>query len=195
VRLQGYAPEFDYAQLALQGSGRRANRSEPGSSLILLKPMARLPHGGGRRLSEAYPEYEVLTRWIGEGLRDDPPDQPALQQLEVAPGPRVLHQPARRQQLVVTATFADGSRRDVPPLTKFTSSDEMIATVSREGIVEAQRRGEAAIQCRYEHLVQSVRLTFVADVPGFTWPNPPENNAIDRDVFAKLKLLQILPSD
>src|SRR5207247_573309 len=84
---------------------------------------------------------------------------PALTKLEVSPGPRVLHQPARSQQLLVTATFADGSRRDVTPLTKFTASDDMMAAVSREGLVEAHRRVEVAIQCRYEHLVQSVRLT------------------------------------
>src|SRR5262249_39352937 len=62
LSLQGYAPEFDYAQLALQGSGRRTNRADPGSSLILLKATAKLPHGGGLRLRRDYPEWEVMTR-------------------------------------------------------------------------------------------------------------------------------------
>src|SRR5439155_22561333 len=35
---------------------------------------------------------------------------------------------------------------------------------------------------------------FIEDVPGFRWPDPPAANAIDRDLFAKLKLLQIPPS-
>lgn len=195
LSLQGYAPDFDFAQLALQGAGRRTNRVDPGSSLILLKSTAKVPHGGGRRLWETYPEFQVLTRWMAEGLRDDPRDHPAVERLEVTPAKRVLLKPARRQQLVVTATFADGTRRDVTPLVKFSSSDDSIANVSREGVVEAQHRGEVAVQCRYQHLVQSVRLTFIEPVPGFRWPNPPAANAIDRDVFAKLRLLQIPPSD
>jgi hypothetical protein len=195
LSLQGYAPEFDYAQLVLQGNGRRANRSDPGGSLMLLKPMAKLPHGGGKRLSPEFHEFDILTRWIAEGLRDDPPDRPSLERLEVTPAKRVLLGPARSQLLLVQATFSDGSRRDVTSLTRFSSSDDGIATVSRDGLVEAQRRGEVAILCRYQHLVQTVRLTFVVDVPGFAWISPPEYNAIDRDVFSKLRLLQIPPSD
>ena len=35
------------------------------------------------------------------------------EQVEVLPGARVLHEPARWQQLAVVAHFADGSARDV----------------------------------------------------------------------------------
>ncbi len=195
LSLQGYAPEFDYAQLALQAGGRRANRADPGASLLLLKPMARLPHGGGRRLTETMPEFVVLTRWIAEGLRDDPPDLPRVERLEVTPAARVLLHPARSQQLLVRAFFSDGTRRDVTPLAKFSPSDDTVATVSREGQVHGLRRGEAAIQCRYQHLVANVRLTFVRPVPGFTWPDPPAAHAIDRALEAKQKLLRIPPSD
>ena len=38
-------------------------------------------------------------------------------------------------------------------------------------------------------------LTFLKEVPGFTWSNPPENNYIDTHIFAKLRKMQILPSD
>jgi hypothetical protein len=40
-----------------------------------------------------------------------------------------------------------------------------------------------------------VRLTYLEPKPGFTWPNPPENNYVDKHVFSKLKLLNIMPSD
>src|SRR5439155_6320897 len=103
LSLQGYAPEFDYAQLALQGNGRRANRADPGSSLILLKATAKLPHGGGLRLMRSYPEWDVLTGWIAEGMHDDPPGHPALAGLEVTPSQRMVLKPDQSKQLVVRA--------------------------------------------------------------------------------------------
>jgi hypothetical protein len=107
----------------------------------------------------------------------------------------VLKQPARRQQLAVLATFADGAVRDMTRLTVFSSSDEGVATVSRTGLVEFHQAGEVAILCRYLENLQAVRLTYLEPRPGFRWPSPPENNAIDRHVFAKLKMLSIPPSD
>src|SRR5258708_35473033 len=38
-------------------------------------------------------------------------------------------------------------------------------------------------------------ITFLEDVPGFAWNNPPEKSFVDTLVNAKLKQLQILPSD
>src|SRR5205823_13172750 len=110
------------------------------------------------------------------------------------PAQRALRKPERDQQTSVRATFSDGEQRDATPLVKSSSSDDALATVSRDGLVEGQRRGEAAVLCRYQHLTRSVHLTFIDDVPGFRWPDPPAANAIDRDLFEKLKLLQIPPS-
>ena len=41
----------------------------------------------------------------------------------------------------------------------------------------------------------AVRLTYLQPKDGFKWSNPPENNYVDKHVFAKLKMLNILPSD
>src|SRR3954451_4957207 len=49
LSLRGYDPEFDYRALISDLSGRRFNRADPGRSLMLLKPTAQLPHGGGLR--------------------------------------------------------------------------------------------------------------------------------------------------
>ena len=43
--------------------------------------------------------------------------------------------------------------------------------------------------------MQPVRLTYLEPKPGFVWTNPPENNYVDKHVFAKLKMLSIPPSD
>jgi hypothetical protein len=40
-----------------------------------------------------------------------------------------------------------------------------------------------------------VRLTYLEPRQGFAWTNPPESNYVDKHAFAKLKMLNILPSE
>ena len=58
-----------------------------------------------------------------------------------------------------------------------------------------RQAGEVAILCRYLDIIQCVRLTYLEPRKDFVWSNPPENNYVDKHVFAKLKMLNILPSD
>ena len=101
----------------------------------------------------------------------------------------------RDQQLVVRARFVDGSTRDVTRLARYGTTDTAIAGVDDEGRVIKKKRGETTILVSYEHLVAAVRLIFREPVAGLAWVDPAENNFIDRHVFAKLKLLQIPPSE
>ncbi|HTE19195.1 MAG TPA: hypothetical protein VK689_12535, partial [Armatimonadota bacterium] len=195
LSLQGYAPELDYAAIVGEGGGRRVNRADPGRSLLLLKPLLEVAHAGGKRLTPEMPEFEVLYRWIAEGLRDDPEDKPKLVRVDVLPGRRTLKLPGARQQIAAQAYFSDGSVRDVTRVAKLTTSDEDAATVTREGLVEGQKRGDVAVLVRYQDVLQSQRITFLKDVPGFKWSNPPVENFIDREVFQRLKLFQIPVSD
>src|SRR5262249_2387052 len=93
------------------------------------------------------------------------------------------------------AKFADGSTRDVTRLTVFTSSDDAVAKVNPDGLVEFGQSGEVAILCRYLENMQAVRLMYLEPKKDFVWSNPPENNFVDKHVFAKLKMLNIQPSD
>ena len=79
-------------------------------------------------------------------------------------------------------------------LAAFSSSDEAVATVDGDGLVVGLERGEAAILVRYLEQMETLSLTFLKDMPGFSWPNPPENNFVDHFVFEKLRQLQIVPS-
>lgn len=115
--------------------------------------------------------------------------------LEIHPAERLLHAPARSQQLSIRAFFADGQNRDVTRLTLFCSSDPDTATVDANGLVRFQKPGEVAIQCRYGRAVGFARLTQVRPAPGYRWPDPPEVNLIDRLVFARLKELCLPPSE
>lgn len=192
LSLQGYAPELDYKSLVVEGGSRRVNKADPGRSLLLLKPMVEVPHAGGQRLTPDMPEYEVLTRWISEGARMDPPGGASLKSVTLLPGPRRLKLPdAARQRMVVMAEFSDGSRRDVTSLAKLTTSDEESTLVTRDGMVTGSRRGDVAIIARYGEQIESLRLTYLKDVPGFKWSQVAEQNFVDRDVFNKLRLMQI----
>ena len=195
LSLQGYWPDFDLASLTREAGQRRTNPSAPAQSLLLRKALLQVPHRGGKRLDPGSPEYNVLARWIAEGAQPDPPRTPTLAHLELLPARRVLVRPASRQQIVALAHFSDGTTRDVTALSRFTSSNEELASVSRDGVVEGKARGEIAISCRYEHQSESVRLTFLEPVPGFAWSNPPRHNFVDDAVYAKLRQFNVPPSD
>jgi uncharacterized protein DUF1549/uncharacterized protein DUF1553 len=195
LSLQGYNPEMDYQTLVSEGAGRRVNKAEPGRSLLLLKPMVELPHAGGKRLSPEMPEFQVLSRWIAEGAQDDTPETPKFTKLEILPGKRTLMLPGAKQQIAAVAHFSDGTVRDVTSLAKLTTSDDEAATITREGLVEADKRGDIAVVVRYQDALQTVRLTFLQNVPGFKWNDPPEANLVDKHVFDRLRLFQIPASE
>lgn len=195
LSLRGYDPAADYLQLTRDVLARRTDRQQPEASLILQKALGRVPHEGGARFTASSVAGTVLQTWLREGLRDDQANLPALQGIEVVPGPRMLTEPARWQQLAVLARYADGKVRDVTRLTVFTSSETSIADVSATGLVEFQQSGEIAVLCRYLDQLVALRLTYLQPRKGFQWPNPPENNYVDKLVFNKLKMLNIPPSD
>src|SRR5579862_8686863 len=56
LSLRGYDPQFDYEALLYDLAGRRFNRADPARSLLLSKPAAQVPHGGGLRF-EADSDY------------------------------------------------------------------------------------------------------------------------------------------
>jgi hypothetical protein len=154
-----------------------------------------VPHEGSVRFPASSVAAQTLRTWMTEGTRDDAPTLPAVKKVDVLPGSRVLNEPSKFQQLAVIATFSDGSSRDVTRLTVFSSSDPAIASVNANGLVEFGQSGEVAILCRYLMELVPVRLTYLEPKAGFVWSNPPEKNYVDKHTFAKLKMLNIQPSE
>ena len=195
LSLRGFDPPADFAALTRDATGRRVNVAKPDDSLILLKGRGKVPHEGGIRLKPGDPADAVLRQWIARGAKGDADDLSAHTRLEVKPHNRVLRAPEHTQQVTTVAHFADASKADVTRLTVFRSSDESVAKVDANGLVTFLKTGEVAIQTKYLNETVSVRLTFVAPDPKFVWPNPPTNNYVDELLFAKLKLLEIPPSE
>jgi hypothetical protein len=195
LSLRAFDPPLDILTLRSEFFGRRTNSLNPSESLLLQKPLMEVAHGGGRRLTKGGPAWQALHNWIGEGLQLDKPETPTLARIEILPNKRVLRDASDRQQLSVNGYFSDGTMRDLTALTVFTSSNESVASVDENGLVEKTGRGETAILARYLDRMATADVTFLEEVPGFKWSNPPENNFVDTHSFAKLKQLQILPSD
>src|SRR5690606_6298370 len=111
------------------------------------------------------------------------------------PGDRVLDLPAEAQQLAARLIYEDGSERDVTRLVRYESSNESIAQIEPGGLVRKVDTGEATILVNFDTLVTTTRMIFREPVEGYAWTDPPENNMIDKHIFAKLKLLRLPPSE
>lgn len=195
LSLRAFDRVLDELTLIREDFGRRVNPIEPEQSLLLLKPMMKLTHGGGKQLSKDDAAYKILHDWIAEGAKTDPPGTPRCVKLEVYPNQkRVLKRTDGNQQLSAIAHFADGKNRDATRLVSYESTNTEVATVDKHGLVTPQGRGESVILARYLEHIESVPLMFVDDVPGFQWNETTPGNYIDSLVNAKLKLLQYLPA-
>src|SRR5689334_24917733 len=67
LSLRGDDPDFDYAALTRDATGRRTDPLHPADSLILQKPTAAIPHEGGPRFGPDSLEYAILRDWIAAG--------------------------------------------------------------------------------------------------------------------------------
>ena len=112
LSLRGFAPEQDYKWITREFSGRRIDRTKPEESLLLRKATGQTPHEGGRLFAPSSREYELLLSWLKAGYPGPAKDEPKVSKLELTPAAQVL-KPGESVQLVATATFADGTQRDV----------------------------------------------------------------------------------
>lgn len=187
----GFDAESDYASLMLNGKGRRISRTQPKSSLLLLKATSQMPHGGGRKIDEGSYRYNRMLRWIREGARLDSESSKAGQIVSIEVEPREQILLARgTQQLRVTAVDRSGIRRCVTVEAEYESNATAIADVDQQGLVQASEiPGEAAILVRYLGHVTSCRVTLPR--PGVTFERPSETNFVDRLVWDQLARLGI----
>jgi hypothetical protein len=194
LSLRGYDPLFDHQALTDDLEGRRFNRAAPDTSLMLLKPSGGVPHVGGVLTQPGEPYYELLRAWIGEGVKLDL-NSPRVSRVDISPKGPVVPRLGMKQQMAVLATYSDGSVRDVSVEAFIESSNSEIATVDKQGLVTAVRRGEAAMLARYEGAYTATTLIVMGDRSGYAWKNVPENNFIDTLVYEKLRQVKLLPSE
>jgi len=198
LSLFAYSPKIDEEALIRDGLGRRTNPQDPDASLMIRKPMLRIPHVGGKKLRKSDEAYGILHQWILEGARGNSEDEPECVRVEVYPkSARVLdlsREGAANQQLSVLAHFSDGSVRDVTRIATYGTSHDAVATVEASGLVTAHEAGLSAVTIRYLDRLESVYFTAVRPVDGFRWVEQPEASFVDTHVNAKLRQMSVLPS-
>ena len=194
LSLRGYLPDQDFLTLSREVGGRRITPFAADTSLLLRKPLGEVPHEGGLKLARKAKSFEFIRDWIQEGAKDDPAAVAAVK-LEILPESRVLEAPAKSQQLVVLLHMADGTVRDATPICYYDSSSPEIAEVDASGFVQFKNRGEVAVIAHYLNLVANIRLTHLVEVPGFKVAQVPQDNVVDKTVYAKLNRMRISPSE
>lgn len=194
LSLRGYAPDQDYQALVREFGGRRLDRAKPEESLLLRKATAQTPHEGGRLFGVGSREHRLLLDWVAAGCPGPDKAEPKLSKLELTPGDKVLT-PGDKVQLVATATFADGTKKDVTWLTKFDSNDAAFVSVSPAGVATAVRNGAAAVRAMFQVEVAVASFAMPFDRPVDPKRYEATNNAVDGHVLAKLRELRIEPSD
>jgi hypothetical protein len=192
LSLRGYAPELDHHWIVREFVGRRVALSAPEESLLLTKPVGKVPHGGGVLFDENSRDYQTLLAWLKAGAPGPDPKEPALRALHLS-APKTTLRPGEQMQLSLTAEFSDGSRRDVTWLTKFESNDPGLADSDVHGHIKALRHGQTAVRAAYLDQVAVVVLAIPHERGAA--PTVKPNNFVDEHVFRKLAELKIPASD
>lgn len=195
LSLRGYDCQQDFLTLTRQARGRRIELADPGRSLLLAKPTGALPHKGGLRLDVQSYDYRVLSEWIASGAPGPDEQDAVLQRISVMPENAML-QPGDRSQVLVSAHYDDGRVVDVTHWAKFTATDESVAGVENNGVVDVRGSGEAAVLVWFGSKVTLARMTvpFEHDVKDEIYESAPQRNFIDQENLAQLKTLQLAPS-
>jgi hypothetical protein len=191
----GFDPVADYAALTQESRGRRIVPVVPDQSLLLSKSSGKVPHGGGIRLARGSEDYRTLHDWIVAGLPFGSAADPRVVSIEVTPREQQLAMRGR-QPLRVIGTFSDGRKEDVTRHARFQSNNEGLGIVDEAGLVTAgESPGEVAIMASYMGAVDVFRALIPRPEKIEQYPSLPEYNFIDPLVWAKLRKLNIAPSE
>ncbi len=192
----GYDPKHDYHEIVRDDRGRRLFFAAPEESLLLKKATGEVPHEGGARLDRKSEAYQTVLAWIQQGAPFSQEGEARLKSVTVEPREQ-SYKKGTSQNLKVTATYSDGSTRDVTPLTDYLSQDKEMASVDEHGQIKVGTlSGEGVVVVRYMGLVDVARVTVPADktYPAERYTSLPVNNEIDRLVYDRHQKLGLLPS-
>lgn len=191
----GFDPAADFASLVKEGRGRRLLPAAPEMSLLVRKMSGTMAHGGGTKIRKGTPEYDVVVGWIAAGMPFGSSDAPTVKSVRVEPKERILD-PKATQQLRVIARYSDGREIDVSRHARFSSNNDALANVDVDGLVTAGMvPGEAAVMVSFMNALDVFRVLVPRAERIADYPKLAEHNFIDTLVHAKLKKLNVIPSD
>lgn len=195
LSLFGYEPSLDYQALT-GGDGHRINKKEPEKSLLLQKATAQTPHGGGFRFAPDSLQYRTILSWLKQGAPyDDPANAVRIVSLSVTPEEKLLTAAGQSVPLRAVAKYSDGSARDVTNWVQYTPKDPDTVRVDAKGVVTALQTGETAVMVRTMGQAVAARILIASGTPGPDYPKVTSVNYVDDHVFAKLRRMNIRPSE
>ncbi len=196
LSLFGFDPPADYAALVDEGVGRRISWTAPDESLMLLKPLGKVPHGGGLRFDAESAAFKLLRQWIADGTPWGGAHDPTLVGIAVEPAEQIVAA-GDEKQLKVIARYSDGSTRDVTPMAEYFSQQPSHSQVSPGGSVRLLgEKGDGVVMVRYMGIVSVARFTvpYQANLPDTAYAGFEPKNDIDRLVMEKWRALGLAPS-
>jgi len=195
LSLFGYDPAGDFRRTVEDIPGRRVNTAVPEESLLLLKATGSVTHTGGKLFEKDSDYYKTLAAWIAAGAADDTGSVPEVTGISLPKESVVFTKIGQQGTARVQAAYSDGTTRDVTHLARFFSNNPSVAEIDADGRVTAKGPGDTNVFGRFNRFTIGAEVVVLPPAEGFTWPNPPANNFIDKLVFDRLEKLRIAPSD
>ena len=195
LSLFGYDAKGDHHRITREQGTRRINLAIPEESMLVEKAIAAVPHTGGKLFEKNSDHWHTLVNWLKRGAPEDPKDIAKPTDLELLPQSLLLEGKGAKQQMVVIAHYSDGTTRDVTSLSVFQSNNDVSANVDKNGIVTAEKRGEAFITARFDVFTKGTQAIVIPEDLQYKKPSLSTNNYIDNLVHDKLHKLRIYPSE
>ncbi|HLF93236.1 MAG TPA: DUF1549 and DUF1553 domain-containing protein [Planctomycetota bacterium] len=195
ISLFGFDPDGDYHRLTREMSGRRISVAMPEECLLVEKSTGIVNHTGGERFKPKSELYDTLIRWLDKGAPKDAADVATPVSLELYPPKLVMEGEGAAQRMTVRAKYSDGSDRDVTPLARFMTNNDVSAKIDEDGRVTAGKRGEAYVFARFATFTVGSQAIVIPKGVKYAWSDVPEKNYVDTLVFDKLKKLRMFPSE
>lgn len=192
LSLFGFDLQSDYDAIVKHGRGRRVSPTAPDASLLLMKPLAQVPHAGGQRFRHEDAMFRVLLDWISQGARAAADSTLSVTNITVEPSTVVVSND-QTQALTVTAQWSDGLIQDVSDLALYESRDESRVEVDRAGKVRAVRPGRSAVTVAFMGRVSAVTVTspYESEASEFTFAS---HNYIDDLIVAEWRAVGLQPA-
>ena len=195
LSLFGYDAKGDHFRITREQGTRRINLAIPEESMLVEKAIAAVPHTGGKLFEKNSDHWKTLVGWLRRGAPQDPESIAKPTDLELLPKSLLLEGQGATQQMTAIAHYSDGSTRDVTSLSVFQSNNDVSARVDDQGLITAEKRGEAFITARFDVFTKGTQVIVIPEDLQYEKPVLPQNNYIDQLVYDKLHKLRIYPSD
>lgn len=123
------------------------------------------------------------------------PDEPKVAAVEIIPN-KLRLKSGDKFRMIAQARYTDGRVRDVSHWARFSSSEDLVASVDQDGAVQVAGNGEASVIALFANHagLGAIVSPFPNKLPTDFLSKSPRNNFIDELVLRKLQELQLPPS-